>query len=70
MAYENALRVFNIVFTSLFSLECLLKVMAFGILVSTALGLELRVGGRGNPEGHWVLGAGLPPGPKTPNPSS
>ncbi|XP_012584400.1 PREDICTED: voltage-dependent P/Q-type calcium channel subunit alpha-1A [Condylura cristata] len=31
-AYENALRVFNIVFTSLFSLECLLKVMAFGIL--------------------------------------
>ncbi|XP_048651295.1 voltage-dependent P/Q-type calcium channel subunit alpha-1A, partial [Marmota marmota marmota] len=34
VAYENALRVFNIVFTSLFSLECLLKVMAFGILVS------------------------------------
>ncbi|XP_019601653.2 voltage-dependent P/Q-type calcium channel subunit alpha-1A isoform X2 [Rhinolophus sinicus] len=32
LAYENALRVFNIVFTSLFSLECLLKVMAFGIL--------------------------------------
>uniref|UniRef100_A0A8C4L8D2 Voltage-dependent P/Q-type calcium channel subunit alpha n=1 Tax=Equus asinus TaxID=9793 RepID=A0A8C4L8D2_EQUAS len=32
VAYENALRVFNIVFTSLFSLECLLKVMAFGIL--------------------------------------
>ncbi|KAB1260071.1 Voltage-dependent N-type calcium channel subunit alpha-1B [Camelus dromedarius] len=32
IAYENALRVFNIVFTSLFSLECLLKVMAFGIL--------------------------------------
>ncbi|XP_045145639.1 voltage-dependent P/Q-type calcium channel subunit alpha-1A, partial [Echinops telfairi] len=31
-AYENALRVFNIVFTSLFSLECVLKVMAFGIL--------------------------------------
>lgn len=36
VAYENALRVFNIVFTSLFSLECLLKVMAFGILVSKA----------------------------------
>uniref|UniRef100_A0A2K6T8R2 Voltage-dependent P/Q-type calcium channel subunit alpha n=1 Tax=Saimiri boliviensis boliviensis TaxID=39432 RepID=A0A2K6T8R2_SAIBB len=32
VAYENALRVFNIVFTSLFSLECVLKVMAFGIL--------------------------------------
>uniref|UniRef100_A0A8C5YFC7 Voltage-dependent P/Q-type calcium channel subunit alpha n=1 Tax=Microcebus murinus TaxID=30608 RepID=A0A8C5YFC7_MICMU len=32
LAYENALRVFNIVFTSLFSLECVLKVMAFGIL--------------------------------------
>ncbi|XP_037674025.1 voltage-dependent P/Q-type calcium channel subunit alpha-1A isoform X5 [Choloepus didactylus] len=32
IAYENALRVFNIVFTSLFSLECVLKVMAFGIL--------------------------------------
>ncbi|XP_058513731.1 voltage-dependent P/Q-type calcium channel subunit alpha-1A isoform X3 [Ochotona princeps] len=32
VAYENALRVFNIVFTSLFSLECLLKVLAFGIL--------------------------------------
>ncbi|KAM7141157.1 voltage-dependent P/Q-type calcium channel subunit alpha-1A isoform 3-T3 [Molossus nigricans] len=31
-AYEEALKVFNIVFTSLFSLECLLKVMAFGIL--------------------------------------
>uniref|UniRef100_G1RRP1 Voltage-dependent P/Q-type calcium channel subunit alpha n=1 Tax=Nomascus leucogenys TaxID=61853 RepID=G1RRP1_NOMLE len=34
VAYENALRVFNIVFTSLFSLECVLKVMAFGILVT------------------------------------
>ncbi|XP_036278698.1 voltage-dependent P/Q-type calcium channel subunit alpha-1A isoform X9 [Pipistrellus kuhlii] len=32
LAYDNVLRVFNIVFTSLFSLECLLKVMAFGIL--------------------------------------
>uniref|UniRef100_A0A4X2M1G8 Voltage-dependent P/Q-type calcium channel subunit alpha-1A n=1 Tax=Vombatus ursinus TaxID=29139 RepID=A0A4X2M1G8_VOMUR len=32
IAYDNALRVFNIVFTSLFSLECLLKIMAFGIL--------------------------------------
>uniref|UniRef100_G3TRD3 Voltage-dependent P/Q-type calcium channel subunit alpha n=1 Tax=Loxodonta africana TaxID=9785 RepID=G3TRD3_LOXAF len=32
LAYENALRVFNIVFTSLFSLECVLKVLAFGIL--------------------------------------
>uniref|UniRef100_H0W9Y8 Voltage-dependent P/Q-type calcium channel subunit alpha n=1 Tax=Cavia porcellus TaxID=10141 RepID=H0W9Y8_CAVPO len=32
VAYENALRVFNIVFTSLFSLECVLKVLAFGIL--------------------------------------
>ncbi|KFO19522.1 Voltage-dependent P/Q-type calcium channel subunit alpha-1A [Fukomys damarensis] len=31
-AYEDALRVFNIVFTSLFSLECVLKVTAFGIL--------------------------------------
>uniref|UniRef100_A0A5F8GDA6 Voltage-dependent P/Q-type calcium channel subunit alpha n=1 Tax=Monodelphis domestica TaxID=13616 RepID=A0A5F8GDA6_MONDO len=31
-AYDNALRVFNIVFTSLFSLECVLKIMAFGIL--------------------------------------
>uniref|UniRef100_A0A6I8P6Y4 Voltage-dependent P/Q-type calcium channel subunit alpha-1A n=1 Tax=Ornithorhynchus anatinus TaxID=9258 RepID=A0A6I8P6Y4_ORNAN len=31
-AYENVLRMFNIVFTSLFSLECLLKIMAFGIL--------------------------------------
>ncbi|XP_069914505.1 voltage-dependent P/Q-type calcium channel subunit alpha-1A isoform X3 [Oryctolagus cuniculus] len=32
VAYDNALKVFNIVFTSLFSLECLLKVLAFGIL--------------------------------------
>ncbi|XP_069864597.1 voltage-dependent P/Q-type calcium channel subunit alpha-1A isoform X2 [Dipodomys merriami] len=31
-AYDNALKVFNIVFTSLFSLECVLKVTAFGIL--------------------------------------
>ncbi|ERE79572.1 voltage-dependent P/Q-type calcium channel subunit alpha-1A [Cricetulus griseus] len=38
VAYENALRVFNIVFTSLFSLECVLKVMAFGILVRRTWG--------------------------------
>ncbi|KAE8620103.1 hypothetical protein XENTR_v10010099 [Xenopus tropicalis] len=28
--YENVLKTFNMVFTSLFSLECLLKIMAFG----------------------------------------
>ncbi|XP_054664011.1 voltage-dependent P/Q-type calcium channel subunit alpha-1A isoform X3 [Grus americana] len=31
-AYENVLKMFNNVFTSLFSLECLLKIMAFGVL--------------------------------------
>ncbi|RLV71533.1 hypothetical protein DV515_00017352 [Chloebia gouldiae] len=31
--YENVLKMFNNVFTSLFSLECLLKIMAFGVLV-------------------------------------
>nr|XP_032624035.1 voltage-dependent P/Q-type calcium channel subunit alpha-1A isoform X13 [Chelonoidis abingdonii] len=31
-AYENVLKMFNHVFTSLFSLECLLKIMAFGVL--------------------------------------
>lgn len=46
-AYDNVLRVFNIVFTSLFSLECLLKVLAFGILVSAAAGL-----GAQGPESH------------------
>ncbi|RMB93774.1 hypothetical protein DUI87_29766 [Hirundo rustica rustica] len=30
--YENVLKMFNNVFTSLFSLECLLKIMAFGVL--------------------------------------
>ncbi|XP_063787224.1 voltage-dependent P/Q-type calcium channel subunit alpha-1A isoform X12 [Pseudophryne corroboree] len=30
--YEHVLKAFNIVFTSLFSLECLLKIMAFGAL--------------------------------------
>lgn len=32
-AYEYVLKMFNNVFTSLFSLECLLKIMAFGVLV-------------------------------------
>ncbi|XP_077694299.1 voltage-dependent P/Q-type calcium channel subunit alpha-1A [Eretmochelys imbricata] len=31
-AYEDVLKMFNHVFTSLFSLECLLKIMAFGVL--------------------------------------
>uniref|UniRef100_A0A8V5H2H2 Voltage-dependent N-type calcium channel subunit alpha n=1 Tax=Melopsittacus undulatus TaxID=13146 RepID=A0A8V5H2H2_MELUD len=31
-AYEYVLKMFNNVFTSLFSLECLLKIMAFGVL--------------------------------------
>uniref|UniRef100_A0A8C8SRU4 Voltage-dependent P/Q-type calcium channel subunit alpha n=1 Tax=Pelusios castaneus TaxID=367368 RepID=A0A8C8SRU4_9SAUR len=31
-AYEEVLKMFNHVFTSLFSLECLLKIMAFGVL--------------------------------------
>lgn len=39
--YENVLKMFNNVFTSLFSLECLLKIMAFGVLV------------RGGPWGPW-----------------
>uniref|UniRef100_A0A8D0G492 Calcium voltage-gated channel subunit alpha1 A n=1 Tax=Sphenodon punctatus TaxID=8508 RepID=A0A8D0G492_SPHPU len=30
--YENVLQMFNVVFTSLFSLECLLKIIAFGVL--------------------------------------
>ena len=66
MAYENALRVFNIVFTSLFSLECVLKVMAFGILVSPAMGLELWV--KGKPRGALGAGGGLPTWPLCPQP--
>lgn len=38
--------------------------MAFGILVSTALGRQLWV--RGKPRQHRVLGGGLPTCPKTP----
>ncbi|XP_013919992.1 PREDICTED: voltage-dependent P/Q-type calcium channel subunit alpha-1A isoform X1 [Thamnophis sirtalis] len=30
--YDNLLRMFNIVFTALFSLECILKIIAFGVL--------------------------------------
>uniref|UniRef100_A0A2D4I2Y7 Ion transport domain-containing protein n=1 Tax=Micrurus lemniscatus lemniscatus TaxID=129467 RepID=A0A2D4I2Y7_MICLE len=36
--YDNLLRMFNIVFTALFSLECILKIIAFGVLVSITLG--------------------------------
>ncbi|PKK16840.1 voltage-dependent P/Q-type calcium channel subunit alpha-1A-like, partial [Columba livia] len=39
-AYENVLKMFNNVFTSLFSLECLLKIMAFGVLVFGNIGIE------------------------------
>uniref|UniRef100_A0A8C8E8U8 Ion transport domain-containing protein n=1 Tax=Otus sunia TaxID=257818 RepID=A0A8C8E8U8_9STRI len=52
-AYENVLKMFNNVFTSLFSLECLLKIMAFGVLVGAAT----RCGG-GWGVGDWELGWG------------
>lgn len=56
-AYENVLKMFNNVFTSLFSLECLLKIMAFGVLVRAA-----ACWGRGprGPQGTHIQPRGTP----------
>lgn len=42
--YELMLKCLNIVFTSMFSMECILKIIAFGVLVcaSRILSLFLR----------------------------
>uniref|UniRef100_A0A4W3GWN8 Ion transport domain-containing protein n=1 Tax=Callorhinchus milii TaxID=7868 RepID=A0A4W3GWN8_CALMI len=40
-SYDNVLKYLNIVFTILFSFECILKIIAFGALVS------VYTGGRG-----------------------
>lgn len=36
--YELMLKCLNMVFTSMFSLECVLKIIAFGVLVCAAFG--------------------------------
>ena len=55
--YENVLKMFNNVFTSLFSLECLLKIMAFGVLVRGTLGTLGTLGALGALRTPGTLGA-------------
>lgn len=64
--YELMLKCLNIVFTSMFSMECVLKIIAFGVLVG-ALAPSWPFGGLhsgslsvGDPSGTQSMELGIP----------
>lgn len=68
--YELMLKCLNIVFTSMFSMECVLKIIAFGVLVGALTpswplgGLHCGSPSVGRPAETYSMELGIPQAPR------